>query len=392
MKAKIFYVTNTQVFALYSENEGGKSDMKILMIIIFECILGFILFAKIRLRCDDKPLKVSSRASIIIPARNEEKNLPFLLDSLKAQTCTPYEIIVVDDFSSDRTIQVASQYDVKVIRNSQLPSDWTGKTWAVWNGFLQSKGDVLVFLDADVRLAPKALEALLKAREKSGGVISVVPYHHTEKFYERLSLLPYLLGIFAFTSPFERRNTSKGLYGSCIVATREDYEKINGHNSIKAELLDDLNLGKKFSKAGINVENFIGSNLVSFRMYPYGIQSEMQGFAKGAILSTATLKPATILFIALWLLGLMTVGLITPFILILRTSQAFPFLAGYIIYTMQIIYFLKFTGHYGKIMPVVHFLSSIFFIFVMISSFYQVTFLGSVTWKGRQVKVGGSSL
>lgn len=363
--------------------------MAVIIVFILECIFGFILYSKVQLDSGGEPLKGDDRVSVIIPTRNEEKNLPFILNSLKNQTVQPYEIIVIDDFSSDATSEIAEQFGVKVIHNTELPDSWTGKTWAVWNGFLQSSGDLLVFLDADVRLAPHALESLLKTRNRSGGVISVIPYHYTEKFYERLSLVPCLLGIFAFTSPFERRNVRKGLYGSCIVATRKDYEKINGHNSIRSELLDDLNLGKKFSEAGINVENYIGCDLVSFRMYPNGIKSEMQGFGKGAVLSTATLHPATVVLVALWLAGLLAAGFVTPFLFLLGHPWALPFLAGYLIYTFQIIYFLKGTGRYGWFMPVMHFLSSAFFIAVMLYSAFQVTFLGSVTWKGRQIKVGG---
>jgi glycosyltransferase involved in cell wall biosynthesis len=363
----------------------------ILIILILLCISGFILFSKVSVNGyhNNTLFKRDYKVSIIIPARNEELNLPNILSSLKKQTYEPYEIIVVDDFSTDKTNEIAKNYGVKVIQNTSLPDGWTGKTWAVWNGFLNSSGDILIFLDADVRLSPNAIESLLKARERSGGAISVVPYHYTEKFYERLSLVPYLLGVFAFTSPFERRNTQKGLYGSCIVTTREDYEKINGHESIRCELLDDLSLGKKFSEYGINIENFIGYDMVSFRMYQNGINSEIQGFSKGAVLSTATLTPATILFIALWVLGLFAVGLITPFLLIFMYPLSLPFLLGYIMYTVQIIYFLKYTGYYGRIMPIMHFLSSIFFILIMIYSIYQVTFLGRVSWKGRQIKVRG---
>ncbi len=365
-------------------------DLFLVLIFILECLLGFVLFAKICLNRGTEPWNSDSKVSVIIPARNEEQNLPFILNSLKNQTVPPDEIIVVDDFSSDKTAETAEKYGVKLIHNTELPENWTGKTWAVWNGFLRSTGDILVFLDADVRLAPTALEALLKTRERSGGVISVVPFHYTEKLYERLSLIPCLLGIFAFTSPFERKNSSKGLYGSCIVASRKDYEQINGHNSIRSELLDDLNLGKKFSKAGIPVENFLGCDLVSFRMYPNGIKSEMQGFGKGAVLSTATLTGATVILVALWLIGLLVTGFGTPFLLLAGHPLSIPFLAGYLIYTMQIIYFLKYTGRYGVLMPLLHFLSSLFFLFVLLYSFFQVTFLGSVAWKGRQVKVGNS--
>lgn len=367
----------------------GSQSMKILIIFIAECIFGFILFARTRLNGNDELIGKERKVSVIVPARNEEKNLPHILGSLKKQTYIPHEIIVVDDFSSDATGEIANKYGVTVIQNTELPEGWTGKNWAVWNGSKRSTGDILVFLDADVRLKPDALEKLLKSREKSGGVISIIPYHHTEKVYERLSLVVYLLGVFAFTSPFERRSSTKGLYGSCIVATREDYEKINGHDSVRAEILDDLNLGKRFSEAGIKVENFIGCGFVSFRMYPNGIKSELEGFGKGAVLSTATLRPATTILIAFWLVGLFAVGLVTPFLLIAGHPWSLPFLIGYLIYTAQIIYFLKYTGSYGIFMPVLHCLSSLFFILIMMYSIYRVSFMGSVSWKGRQIKVGG---
>ncbi|MBW7461652.1 glycosyltransferase, partial [Paenibacillus sepulcri] len=170
------------------------------------------------------------------------------------------------------------------------PEGWTGKNWAVWNGYQQASGDLIAFLDADIRLEPKALEFLLHARERAGGVISVVPYHYTVKFYEKLAMITNILGVFAFMSPFENTNPRKGLYGSCILTAREDYEKIGGHQSVKSELLDDLNLGARYAQAGIPVVNFIGSGLVSFRMYPGGIRHEIEGFAKGAALSTSALK------------------------------------------------------------------------------------------------------
>jgi glycosyltransferase involved in cell wall biosynthesis len=252
---------------------------------------------------------------------------------------------------------------------------------------LNCSGDLLVFLDADVRLAPGALEALIHTRERSGGVISVVPYHYTEEFYERLAQLPCLLGIFAFTSPFERNNGNKGLYGSCIVVTREDYEKINGHSSIQGELLDDLGLGRKFAEAGISVNNYIGYNMVSFRMYPGGLKSLVQGFGKGAVLSTAVLKPVTVALIAAWMAGLLAAEYATMFLVAFGHPWAMAFVVLYLLYTMQIIYINRWTGSYGKIVPVLHFLSSALFIFIMIYSIWMVTCLGYVSWKGRRIPV-----
>ncbi|MGB8455238.1 MAG: glycosyltransferase family 2 protein [Anaerocolumna sp.] len=362
--------------------------MGILLLLACSCIFGFVLFSKVLLDNQLSSEPMDNKVSIIIPARNEENNLPFLLGSLNAQTLKPHEIIVVDDMSTDNTYEIAASFGVKVIQNTELPENWTGKSWALWNGVNESTGNILVFLDADVRLVPKALETLLNARAGSDGAISVVPYHKTKKFYEKFSLIPCLLGVLAFTSPFERLSKSKGLYGSCIVMTREDYSKIEGHDSIKSEVLDDLILGKKLSDAGIHVENYIGYNYVSFRMYPDGLRSELQGFAKGAFLSTATLRPLSIICMAIWLIGLLAVEIITPVLLLMGNTYAIPFILGYIFYTIQIIYFIKYSGNYGLIMPIVHLISSVFFIVVISYSYYQVAVTKSVTWKGRQIKVG----
>ncbi len=363
--------------------------MGIYFLWIVPCFAGFILFARIRLRAQEGVPREHCRVSVIIPARNEEGNLPHLLESLQAQTFAPQEIIVVDDCSSDRTGELAAACGARVIRNTEPPARWTGKNWAVWNGFLQSTGDILVFIDADVRLAPEALERLLKVREKCGGAVSVVPYHHMEKAYEKLSLVVYLLGVFAFTSPFERRNARKGLYGSCIVASRRDYERVSGHQSVSGEVLDDLNLGRRFTEANVPIENYIGGDLVSFRMYPEGIASQLQGFGKGAINSTSCLMPSTVVMISVWLAGLFAVGFGAPILLLAGHPWTLPFGVGYLMYALQILYFTKSTGRYGLIAPLLHFIPSLFFIVILLYSIYQVGFVGSVTWKGRQIKVKG---
>lgn len=359
--------------------------MQILIFIVIGCLCGFMLFRKNGLKMSHEPNLGEVKLSIIIPARNEACNLPNLLHALKIQTLEPLEIIVVDDFSEDETKEIAESYGVTVITSENLPQGWTGKNWAVWNGFLHAKGDLIAFLDADIRLAPRALESLVRARNKAGGVVSIVPWHYTKTFIERLALIFNFLGVFAFTSPFEKRNPKKGLYGSCILTTREDYENIKGHESIKSEMLDDLNLGAAYKKAGIQVTNFLGYGLISFRMYPQGIKSGIQGFGKGAVLSTSTLSLGTILLVAIWVIGLIASE---TFFLFMNTSWGFPLFIGYLLYMVQLFYLVRYIGVFGVIMPVLHVLSTLFFIFVMLYSLYQVLFLGHVSWKGRHVKVG----
>jgi 4,4'-diaponeurosporenoate glycosyltransferase len=83
--------------------------------------------------------------SVIIPARNEERSLPRLLDSIRRSQCQPYEVIVVDDGSSDRTAEVAIARRARVITSQPLPEGWTGKTWACHQGANEAAAEVIAF-------------------------------------------------------------------------------------------------------------------------------------------------------------------------------------------------------------------------------------------------------
>ncbi len=373
-------------------------SLAIVLIYFLLCMTGFVLFANLQLdHTEGKTLDARHRGapegkrriSVIIPARDEEKSLPNLLRSLKEQTLQPDEIIVVDDFSSDRTREIAEEYPVRIVSNPPLPEGWTGKNWTVWNGYLHSTGEILIFLDADIRLAPNALHSLVATRERCGGAISVIPYHQMEKFYERLSMVLNILGLLSFTSPFERKSNTQGLYGSCIVAVRSDYRKINGHSSVRSEIMDDLSLGKRFSESGIPVNNFLGTDQVSYRMYPGGLRSEIEGFGKSAVSGMKAMRHSTICLVAMWVVGFVTIEILTPFVLILNHSLARWFLISYLIYTVQIFYFVKYTGNYKVFIPVFHGLSSLFMVYIMLYSHYRLKIVGSIPWKGRQVHAGG---
>lgn len=360
--------------------------MAILIAVVLGCLCGFILYRNNALPSGTAQSLAARKVSVVVPARNEELNLHHLLESLRLQTLQPYEIIVVDDCSEDRTRAIAESYGVTVVAGTAPPPGWTGKNWAVWNGYNRSSGDVLVFLDADIRLAPEALSSLLLARERTQGVLSVVPYHRAFKLYEKLAMITNVLGVFAFTSPFERTNPRKGLYGACIVTSREHYETVNGHSSIKSEVLDDLFLGSQYMSAGIPVTNYLGRGLVSFRMYPGGLRSELEGFSKSAVLSTSTLRAGTIIPTALWVIGLLLSGCS---LFVLPFARDWLLATGYLLYMLQLAYFIRSVGKFGVLIPALHVASSLFFVIMMAYSAYQVVVLRRVAWKGRHIEVGG---
>lgn len=360
---------------------------------VFEVAIGTVLAAGLwsgwRL-FDRNPLQAPPDAprdmprktvSVVIPARNEAANLPHLLASLQVQTLPPAEIVVVDDGSEDGTGEVAARYGATVIRHDELPPGWTGKNWALWDGFRHTTGDIIVFLDADVRLAPEALEALAFARERAGGAISVVPYHVAPTFGEKLALVVNLLGIFVFMSPYEAGNPRRGMYGPCIVATREDYLRAGGHAGVRSEITEDMALGARFAAAGIRVANYLGGGFVTYRMYPGGARDAAAGFAKSAVRGMAAVGRPTLLLCALWVAGLLLTGLFFWLDGVLA--------AGFILYSLQLRLMARHAGTFGAVMPVLHVLSTLFFAAVMLYSLYQTAWLGGVSWKGRHIRVEG---
>jgi glycosyltransferase involved in cell wall biosynthesis len=368
------------------EWDGGQMEIRMLEAAIGAVLAaglwaGWRLFDRKLLRApaDASPDVSRKTVSVVIPARNEAANLPHLLESLRGQTLPPAEIVVVDDGSGDGTGEIAARLGAKVIRHDELPPGWTGKNWALWDGFLHTTGEIVVFLDADVRLAPQGLEALASARERAGGVISVVPYHIAPRMVERLTLVFNILGIFVFMSPYEAGNPQQGLYGPCIVTSREDYLRAGGHAGIRSLVIDDLALGARYKAAGIPLVNYLGGSLVSYRMYPGGIRQAAEGFAKSAVPSMAVLNRMTVFLCALWMIGMFLTGLFFWMDWVLA--------AGLVLYAAQLYRMARHAGTFGLLMPVLHVLPALFFAGVMLYSVYQTAWLGRVSWKGRKIRL-----
>ncbi|WP_313125268.1 glycosyltransferase [Proteiniclasticum ruminis] len=217
------------------------------------------------------------KISVVIPARNEEENLPLLLEDLRKQCYENLEIIVVDDGSKDKTGEISKSFGVKVITISDKPSGWLGKTWACQKGAEASEGELLLFLDADVRVKPQAVERILKTYEKKRIPISVQPYHKTEKCYEQASLFFNLIQIGA-NGVSLKKPQNIGLYGPLILFSKEDYKTIGGHESVKENIVEDMALGRKLKEAKIPYDLYVGDDEISFRMYSGGFKSLLEGW------------------------------------------------------------------------------------------------------------------
>src|SRR5690606_25207586 len=148
---------------------------------------------------------------------------------LQGQTIPIHEIIVVDDGSTDQTSKIIDQYHVKKITVTEKNKDYVGKSWAIETGSLSATGDLLLFLDADVRLTNNATKSLVALYEEKHHIITVLLYHETNKHYEQFSI-PFNLISIAANNTSTLFPKSIGCFGPCILIEKKVYEDIGRHH------------------------------------------------------------------------------------------------------------------------------------------------------------------
>ena len=220
---------------------------------------------------------LSSKISVIIPARNEEKNISRCLENLLNQSYSNYEIIVVDDRSSDKTydevnrIQKNSNHAIKLVRVEKLPAGWTGKNYAMFTGSKAASGEWLLFTDADTTHRRESLSVSLgHAVEKKIDFLTLTPEVESKSFWEK-TVQPLATSSLALWFDPNKVNdpTSQTALanGQFILIRKEVYEKVGGNESVKNEVVEDVELAKKVRASGYLVQFLNGTSLYSTRMY-----------------------------------------------------------------------------------------------------------------------------
>ncbi len=218
--------------------------------------------------------KVETSVSILVPMRNEERNVDGVLTSLLSSMHLAHsELIVLDDYSSDSTAALLGNYPgAQVHSGIELPNYWLGKNFACHQLVTHSTGQYLVFVDADVRVAPSAIAASITYMNSMGwDFISPYPRQIAETFLERL-IQPLLQ--WSWLSSVPLRYAEQGKFPSMIIANgqfmiikRGAYIKAGGHKAIRSEVLDDLELARLLTKSGFKGGVADGSEVAACRMY-----------------------------------------------------------------------------------------------------------------------------
>jgi 4,4'-diaponeurosporenoate glycosyltransferase len=307
--------------------------------------------------------------SIIIPARNEERNIPPLLRSLAAQSVKPHEILVVDDDSTDRTAELARKLGAGVIPSQPLPDGWRGKTWACHQGAQAARGKLLLFLDADTWFEPDGLGKAISAY--GGGAFSIGPYHAVREPYEQLSMFFNLIMTVA-TVP-------RGLFGQMLLVDQESYRSVGGHEAVQGRILENATLAARFRAAGLPVRSVTGKDLFAFRMYPTGLRELIGGWTKGFASGAGQTAGATLLLIIAWIVGLMLAPLGG-----LVTGDWLRWGAVYLLCAVQVGGLSRQVGTFRWFSALLYPLPLLFFFAVFA---WSVAHSGRhVSWKGREIR------
>jgi glycosyltransferase involved in cell wall biosynthesis len=216
--------------------------------------------------------KPGPQVSVIIPARNEEGNLAACLDSLVRQEGPAFEVIVVNDQSTDRTRPIAESFPgVRVIEAEPPGAGWTGKNNAVHAGAGAARGEWFLFTDADTVHLPGSLaRALAEAQNHAVDLLSYSPEQIAVTFWEK-AVLPVVFAELANQYPPSRvsnpRSKEAAANGQYILVKREAYQALGGHAAVACEILEDVALARALKAAGRRIRFRYGGDAVRTRMY-----------------------------------------------------------------------------------------------------------------------------
>jgi 4,4'-diaponeurosporenoate glycosyltransferase len=326
--------------------------------------------------------------SVIIPARNEERNLPILLQSLKSQLVPEDEVIVVDDHSDDNTRRVAENNGVKIIESGPTPEGWIGKTWACYQGAKIASRITVVFLDADTLLEPNGLTGIVDTYLKRDSALSIQPYHRMCNLYEQFSAFFNII-MMAASGAFTilgKRIKPMGLFGPVLVMNRQSYLASGGHEKVKGEILEDVALGSELEKQGFRIHCLGGQNTISFRMYPKGVKDLVNGWSKGFALGAVKTSIPLLVCIVAWISGSIgTTRSLADSIVAANNVQMTVWGSLYLLYAAQIYWMLVRIGNFKFYTALFYPIPLTFFVLVFTYSFVRIFLRRRVQWKGREI-------
>jgi chlorobactene glucosyltransferase len=257
-------------------------------------LLPFLTLPRLRRRTpnlSDAPDGSGPMVSIIVPARNESANIATVAHSILATTYQPFELLIVDDRSTDDTAAIVERLAdprLRLIRGEQLPEGWYGKPWACFQGYREARGELLLFTDADTRHQPELLgRAVGELQKERAALVTVSPTQRCVTFWERV-IMPQvwlLLALRYHPRAVSRARRPRDVIanGQFILTTREAYEAVGTHTAVRHEVAEDLALAQAYVGRGLKLQFTFAERLMETRMY-HGLSHLIEGWSKNIYL------------------------------------------------------------------------------------------------------------
>jgi cellulose synthase/poly-beta-1,6-N-acetylglucosamine synthase-like glycosyltransferase len=320
--------------------------------------------------------------SILVPCRNEAENVSELVATLGALDHPRYEVIFIDDNSTDNTGDLLSQAvrvrpTMKVVSAPALPDAWMGKPWALSRGLDHAHHEYIVTVDADVRLAPDALSAMDSVLQGTGSdFLSPYPLQIAETLTERL-IQPLLQWTWMTTVPLRlaMRSARPSLAvanGQFLFVKKSALVAIGGFNSIQSSVLDDIDLARVLVRSGYKGGVCDGSTISSTRMYS-SFSEIRAGYGKSMSTGFGGI------FGSLALALVMAVSAVLPFIYSIAGSSIAT-AALLLVIASRVVSAI--SSRSLLIDGLLHPISALFFIYLLV---YSNLFHSKITWKGRSI-------
>ena len=333
--------------------------------------------------------------SVLVPARNEASNIESCLRSLLEQDYPQFEVIVLNDHSTDDTGMIlkrlqAENNSLRSLDGVTMPQDWLGKHWACHQLAELASGELLLFTDADTRHHPNMIEETVSLLlEKNADFLTAFPKEEMLTWGEMLTVPILGFSLFSFL-PFMLADWLKipelsVSFGQLMLIRKKTYKGIGGYEAIRSHPVDDVKLGRQVIKHGYKWLLADGTQYVTCRMYS-GFQSALEGFTKNLF---AFFGYRTILYLVAWIwMGI--VFLQPPIILLLQaygiqTGSFTPHLAVITITESFLLFALaSYRFRTPFYLAILYPISILLFVLIALRSLFMTT-TGRNIWKDRKL-------
>lgn len=378
----------------------GNSETPMTLVTIFQLLL--IIFVVIYLSVNMvylvkvEPVAEESASypylTVCIPARNEERDIKACVESLLKQDYPEFEVIVVDDNSTDETAEIVcsmkAQYpNLVFIPGEQLASGWIGKPYALYQAYKKSRGKYLLFTDADLIYQPYALKSAMHTLIfRDLDLLTLMPAAVFGSFWER-AVQPVIFGFIAALTRFRKVNSSNHGsamgFGAFLLFKKESYQRIGGHLSVRTEVLEDVMLAKNAKLNRLSMLVADGKSLFSIRMY-HSLEEIWLGWRKNMFLAMKGSVTRTLYYV-----GVILCFVLTPYLVVignLWVGTGEMWIGGSLFGLMLTLV----TGvglcqqlNLGRRNVFLFPLGAIMMSAIMLNSMAQIVFFGKTEWRGR---------